>query len=306
MAGFKTHITVSSLAGIGFAGAGCSVGIPVSSCLVGGGLCSIAGMLPDLDSGSGVPMRETTALVAAVVPVLMIPRFVQLGMNTEQMALAAGAMYLAIRFGVAKLFNRYTVHRGMWHSVPAAAIVGLAAFLIVSGSSLDIRLFKAAAVVFGFLIHLVLDEFWSFEMRRGRLRVKRSLGTALKFWTGRSLWANFSTYGKLGLLVAIVIGDPYLMEELGVEQPDFALKSKQWAQSAVERGQDWVPDWDLATQSQRLMPLVDGPPDASAEAPLDAPAEALSADEAWLRNWPQAETARRAYDYPTRSSPVQR
>ena len=105
--------------------------IPLSSCLVAGGLCSLAGMLPDLDSDSGVPVREVTALTAALVPALMIPRFEQLGMDREQFVLATAIVYLAVRFGLGGLFKGYTVHRGMWHSLPAAAIAGLVTFLLV-------------------------------------------------------------------------------------------------------------------------------------------------------------------------------
>jgi len=259
MAGFKTHIGVSTVAGIGYGAAGYAAGVPLSTCMVAGGLCSVAGMLPDLDSDSGVPVREMVAFLAAVVPALMIPRFVELGFDVEHMVLASGLIYLAVRFGIGGFFKRFTVHRGMWHSLPAAAISGLLAFLIVSGTTLEIRLFKTAAVVLGFVIHLVLDEFWSFEMRRGRLRIKKSLGTALKFWTTKGLWPNVSTYGKLVLLVVLVIEDPYLMEQLGVEKIDFAQKPRHWIQT-------------MANQDE-------------------------SAD---------AQTARRASDYPTTTSPVHR
>ena len=42
---------------------------------VAGGLCSASGMLPDLDSESGVPRREIIAFTAAVMPLLMFDRF---------------------------------------------------------------------------------------------------------------------------------------------------------------------------------------------------------------------------------------
>ena len=267
MAGFRTHIGVSTLAGIGYGTAGYFCGIPLSACMVSGGLCSVSGILPDLDSNSGVPVRETMSLIAAVVPALMIPRFMQLGFDTEHMVLAAGVIYLAVRFGVAEIFKRYTVHRGMWHSVPAAAIAGLLTFLIVSGTALEIRLFKTAAVVLGFMIHLLLDEIWSVELRRGRLRIKKSLGTAIKFWTTKGLWPNVSTYGKLALLVALVIEDPYLMDQLGVKQPALAGKQKQGVS-----------------------------PDAySAESEWSGSESSV-----------EPETARRAFDYPATTSPVRR
>jgi hypothetical protein len=81
-------------------------------------------MLPDLDSDSGVPLREMSMFWAAVVPMLMIDRFRDLGLSTEAMAVAAMLIYVAIRFIAVEFFKRYTVHRGMWHSLPAAASSG--------------------------------------------------------------------------------------------------------------------------------------------------------------------------------------
>jgi hypothetical protein len=189
-------------------------------------------MLPDLDSDSGVPVREVTALTAALVPALMIPRFEQLGLDREHLVLTTAVVYLAVRFGLGGLFKGYTVHRGMWHSLPAAAIAGLVTFLLVSGTDMPIRLFKSGAVVLGFLSHLVLDELFSVQVRRGRLRIKHSLGTALKLWTTHSLWANVSTYGKLAALVALVFGDPYLMKQLGVQPTEIRDSAQQWWEQA--------------------------------------------------------------------------
>ena len=85
--------------------------------MLAGGLCAVSGMLPDLDSDSGVPLRETSMFVAAIVPILMIERFKDLGFSHEAMALAAMLLYLGIRFVAIEFFKRYTVHRGMWHSI---------------------------------------------------------------------------------------------------------------------------------------------------------------------------------------------
>jgi hypothetical protein len=214
MAGFKTHITTSTVLGVGYGVAGhFALGIPIPTCVLAGGLCGVSGMLPDLDSDSGVPVREMIAFSAAVIPILMLDRFQQLGLSHEMMALTGGLIYLFVRFGIGAIFKRYTVHRGMWHSIPAALSVGLLAFLICSCDDMTIRIFKASAVVLGFVSHLVLDEFWSVEMRRGRMRFKRSAGTAFKLWSRRP-WANVSTYGKLVVLIALAISDPIVMHQM--------------------------------------------------------------------------------------------
>ncbi len=180
MADFKTHMSVSTTTGVLYAIAGYQNGIPATTCLLAGGLCSVSGMLPDLDSESGRPLREATTLAAAVVPMLMVDRLQRMGLNHESMVLAAALVYFTIRFVLSEIFRRYTVHRGMWHSLPAAAIVGMVAFLVMSSEDISLRMFKTIAVVLGFLSHLILDEIWSVDFRKGQYQFKTSFGTALK------------------------------------------------------------------------------------------------------------------------------
>ena len=236
MADFKTHITTSTLFGVGYAAAGYVGGFSLDACLLAGGICSVSGILPDLDSNSGIPLRETIAFSAAVVPLLMLDRFRELGMSHECMVLAGGLVYVAIRFGVAEIFKRYTVHRGMWHSLPAAVTICLLTFLACSSADMSVRWFKAVAALLGFLAHLSLDELYSVQIRRGRLRLKRSFGTAIKLW-GNSGWANFTTYAKLILVAALAFEDPYLMDQIRQWRLDTHEGHQQMVQQLWERGQ---------------------------------------------------------------------
>ena len=236
MAGFKAHITTSTVLGIGYGIGGCFYlkasypHVPIETCVLAGGLCSVSGMLPDLDSDSGTPVREMSCFAAAVIPMLMLERFQGWGMTREMIVVAAALIYVAIRFGLVSIFKRYTVHRGMWHSIPACLTCGLIAFLLVSGDDLTLRIFKSGGVVLGFLSHLILDEIWSVSVRTGRLNIKKSSGTAMKLW-GKDSWANFSTYGKLIVLAMLAIGDPMLMSQFGHE-PHFG---NQTAQQVVDQ-----------------------------------------------------------------------
>lgn len=208
MAGFRTHITTSSLLGVAYGGAAWYFYVvPPSTAVLAAGLCGVSGMLPDLDSGPGVPLRESIAFAAAVVPMLMIHRFQHMGLSVESMVLVGAGVYLAIRFGLFRLLKWYTVHRGMFHSLPAAIIAAELGFLLCSGDGVHLRLYKAGAILAGFLSHLILDEIWSVEFRYGLPRLKKSFGTALKLW-GNSLWANLSTYAKLAALTYLAFQDP--------------------------------------------------------------------------------------------------
>jgi membrane-bound metal-dependent hydrolase YbcI (DUF457 family) len=207
MAGFKTHLTVSTLTGIGYGTAAYYVfHLPAPACVLAGGLCSVSGMLPDIDSDSGRPLRESIAFAAAVVPVMLVDRLQTMQLSHEWIVLICAGVYLLIRFGMAAFLKRYTVHRGMFHSIPAAAIFGEIAFLLASGDT-NIRIFKAAAVSLGYVSHLLLDEIWSVQFRVTGLRFKSSFGTAMKFFS-RSGWANCSTYLKLALFTFLALKEP--------------------------------------------------------------------------------------------------
>jgi membrane-bound metal-dependent hydrolase YbcI (DUF457 family) len=218
MADFKTHITTSTVLGGGYAALGAYYGLPIEAALVAGGLCGVGGMLPDIDSDSGVPVRETMGFAAAVTPMLLVDRFQHLGLNYEQMVLAGGLSYLLVRFGVARMLMRYTVHRGMFHSIPALLIFTGMAFLICGSVNLHLRYFKAGGVFLGVLSHLVLDEIFAVEWIGGRWRFKKSFGTALKLWSA-SAWGNFSTYWKLVAVAVLILSEPAIMDRYGQLSP---------------------------------------------------------------------------------------
>jgi membrane-bound metal-dependent hydrolase YbcI (DUF457 family) len=236
LAGFKTHIGTSTTLGIAYGSAGLFLlpqtdgQLPIASCLLAAGLCSVGGMLPDLDSDSGIPLRETVAFTAAIVPMLLIHRLAHLGLSHEMMVVTGGLSYLLIRFGFFSLLKKYTVHRGMFHSIPAAVIAALLAFLLCTCETAPPRYFKAGAVFLGFMSHLVIDELWSIEWKRGRWRLKQSFGTALKLW-GNNTFANFSTYLKLAVLAAMAFADPIVMERIenhlhrGKDVPRIAIEN---------------------------------------------------------------------------------
>ncbi|WP_404310422.1 metal-dependent hydrolase [Neorhodopirellula lusitana] len=214
MAGFKTHISTSTMVGVAYGYWGVvDQGMSLESALLAGGLCSVAGMLPDLDSDTGVPLRETSLFLAATAPMLMMDRWKDMGLTHESMALAAMVIYVAIRFVAVEFFKRYTVHRGMWHSIPAALVSGLVAYLLMPCPSEAVRVYKSLAVFVGFMTHLMLDEIWSLDFSGGRFRVKKSFGTALKFF-GNNWAANVSVYAKLALLIYVAQGDHEILDRL--------------------------------------------------------------------------------------------
>jgi len=205
--GFRVHIAGSTVVGAGYAAATWAIGdMPPMTAALAGGLCAASGMLPDLDSGPGIPLKESVAFAAAVVPMLMIHRFQQMGLPIEAMILAGAGIYLAIRFGLAWILQHYSVHRGMFHSLPAAVIAGQITFLVFGAEQPLRRYCIASAVVLGFLTHLVLDEIWSVKLGMFGPKFKKSFGTALKFY-GPEAWSNLLTYVLVVVLGVLAAGD---------------------------------------------------------------------------------------------------
>ncbi len=105
MAMFHTHIHCSTVAGIvGGAVANVVYGVPLITSVVGGGLCAIGGILPDIDSGPGIPLREITTFLASAVPTMLITRLLSYNMNQEMLILTGAIIYVGIRFGLAHFF----------------------------------------------------------------------------------------------------------------------------------------------------------------------------------------------------------
>jgi hypothetical protein len=199
MAAFRQHVTFSSLLGVGYAAVLKGYGWDTGKSLLAGALCGLAGMLPDLDSDSGKPIRELFGLLATVGSLFVLHRLSQTDWQPADRILAAGCAYLFLRFGVSWVFARLTVHRGMWHSIPAACFMTELTFLASAGFMGDVGgLVMAGGVFVGFLSHLVLDEIYSVNLNGVVPRLKQSSGSALKLFSHSAL-ASIVTWLALGL-----------------------------------------------------------------------------------------------------------
>ena len=68
MANFNTHISTSAVLGIGYGAVGHTVyHMPLPASILAAGLCTVAGILPDVDADRGHSLREVMAFLAAVI-----------------------------------------------------------------------------------------------------------------------------------------------------------------------------------------------------------------------------------------------
>lgn len=200
MAAYREHITVSGTLGLAYAfGAVIMFGFSITQATIAAILTWLAGMLPDMDSQSGKPVRELFGVTAALAPVLLLRHTSRLGISGDRAMLFALILYGAVRYGGALVLGKLTVHRGMFHSIPALLIAAEVAFLTYESDDVRVRVLMGAGVGLGFLSHLVLDEMYSVRWDGKRVKLNRSAGSAMKFF-GKNFFANGVALGLMMFL----------------------------------------------------------------------------------------------------------
>lgn len=188
MANFNVHLSVAATASSVVAVLGVNlnvVDVSHAPWLVFLGI--IGGMLPDIDAVNSKPVRllfNVLALLSATAVLSALKNYVA----SYQLLLFAAAIYWLTRYFVLASLARFTVHRGIFHSVLALLFFAL---LMVCISDYA---FKQNAIYawlngfflgFGFLVHLLLDEIYSVDL--SNRRIKKSFGTALKLINYKNL-----------------------------------------------------------------------------------------------------------------------
>lgn len=214
MAAYREHITVSGILGVAYASAAVFLfGYSLVQAAIVGVLTWVAGMLPDLDSESGRPIRELSGVVAAFAPLLLLHNAQAVGVRGDRAMLFAIISYAVVKYGGAFLLGKLTVHRGMFHSIPALLIASELVFLCYHSDGLRVRVLMAVGVGIGFLSHLVLDEMYSVQWDGMKVRLAKSSGSAMKFFGPEAL-PNGVTMGLLlclsyaTLVEAGIVHDP--------------------------------------------------------------------------------------------------
>lgn len=210
MAAYREHVSVSALLGAAVGLAGWQLlGFTPMQGMLAGWFTAIGGILPDLDSESGRPVREMFGLTASIAPLLLLGRalyWTGLPNEPETVMVLFLAMYLAIKYGLAMLVGRISVHRGMFHSIPALLIAAEGTYLAYPGHSVRVKLLMAAGVAIGFFSHLLLDELYSVQWSGVRISLKKSAGSALKLF-GPEFGANAVAYMLLAGLTVVTLAE---------------------------------------------------------------------------------------------------
>ncbi|MBF0190555.1 MAG: metal-dependent hydrolase [Magnetococcales bacterium] len=215
MAGFNTHVAVAAvIGGVGVATLMVAGLADPQTGLVGFIAATIGGVLPDVDAEDSWPLDLAFTLFALLgsffimfsqVPVYSIVELTVLWMVS----------FLFIKLAVCEMFVRFTVHRGIFHSLPAGVFfAGLTALLLM-------RLFHQSErfawmtglfVLLGYLVHLLLDELYSLNLF-GEGGVSASLGSAFKL-SAPDGWATAAMYVAIFLVYYVTPGLPATLREI--------------------------------------------------------------------------------------------
>lgn len=211
MASFRSHISLGIASGIlgGTALVSLAVLDKPNFLLVVFVAAVLGSALPDMDSDSGIPFHISFGSFAVVAAALTgSAAYQETPDDLLRIALwgigAFGFVYLILGY----VFKRFTRHRGMAHSLPAALLAGLVTFfLAVHFSFADMEAFVlAVAMITGYVGHLVLDELYAAVNFHGTPFVpNKSLGSALKLFSDDKI-INLAVYSAILFLSAGHVG----------------------------------------------------------------------------------------------------
>ncbi|MDM8540237.1 metal-dependent hydrolase [Desulfococcaceae bacterium HSG9] len=208
MAAFQTHVTVGLVVGY-IAGLFAVVTQWIVAPFMP--LCMFAAafigaFLPDLDSNYSKPFNIVFSHAAIIGGSAVFFYFtLQKTIPWFYWGIIPPVSALVIRYGIGKIFQKFTTHRGIFHSIPGIFIATLATPPVLSFiplASKDVAAISMSVGI-GFLSHLVLDEICSifdFKGFKTKIKVKRSFGTAMTF-TCPSAAVTLAAYFLLAVLI---------------------------------------------------------------------------------------------------------
>jgi hypothetical protein len=232
MGNYRQHITFAWLLGACYSVvASLMMGVHWFYGTVATLLTTLSGLLPDLDSSSGVELKGFTGILGVLAALAVWEAVGHLDptpifeFHLWSMVLA----YLLVRLGLRRVLSRMAKHRGISHSLPTCAVWGLATYLCYPSKFHGLRVLMAAAVMVGFFSHLLLDEICSVDLKGAR--VNKAFGTAIKLWA-HSTWSTLAMYALMSYLAWLTIQrwpeDPYAFDLPPVDVPIQAYAISLW------------------------------------------------------------------------------
>lgn len=164
---------------------------------------ALGAVLPDIDLENS---RASQALFSGLGVFFAFAALFNIGIqySIAEMILLWLGIYVGVRYIGHNLFHKIAVHRGIFHSILAAAFFGMMTAVIywkLFQTTPTIAWLAGVFLFIGYIVHLVLDEAYSVDVLD--TRVKSSFGTALKLFDRQNVIAS--------LLMAIAVGGTFFI-----------------------------------------------------------------------------------------------
>ena len=208
MANFETHLTIattgSGLLSIAYLGAGIANPAEAVGFWLAG---TLGGILPDIDADHSTAVKSIFTLMGALLASLVMISQAS-SYSIFELWIIGGATFAIVRYPLLNIFYRFTVHRGIFHSILTGAFFWFLAtatcwhiFDLEATLSWTFGFFIFA----GFIIHLSLDEIFSVDLMG--TNIKRSFGTALELF-------DYSNIKTSGIMLGFVVGIFFLTPDI--------------------------------------------------------------------------------------------
>ena len=216
MAGFKGHAIAGASAGTILSVASIELqGMNMVEAIYLGLICYFGGLMPDIDANKSIITKNFFRYFG-----LFFGVFCSLILYRKLEYYYIGGIIISCSlfsiYAIKPLFNRFTSHRGLFHSLPAGLLIsGLLGNLIVFLSNYkkqlhlkglwdsELVLWASASFFVGYLVHLILDEIWSLK------GMKSSLGTAFKIFEKKKSSSYFLMYLSSFILYILLMQVSY-------------------------------------------------------------------------------------------------
>jgi len=229
VANFSTHL------GVGAVASGLAASVTLAAGAVPPGELAtltaagiVGSILPDIDLQKSHPSRMLFGALGILFAFIALFQYYQAYSIAELWAIWLG-VYALIRLGLWRFFHRHAVHRGIFHSVLAGLVFMAFTAIILThllGRDPAIGWLGGVFVFLGYMVHLTLDEIYSVDFEGAY--IKRSFGSALKFWEYDSPRASLLMTGVLLTVITLAPTVTPFVETMASLQLDEFFEQRMW------------------------------------------------------------------------------
>jgi membrane-bound metal-dependent hydrolase YbcI (DUF457 family) len=228
MANFTTHIGVGTVVAGALATLTLAADVVAPENLVAVTLAGVLGsVLPDIDLKESRPSRAMFAGLAVFLSFAALFNAATMPISILELLILWLGTLVAVRYGLHYVFHKLSVHRGIWHSLLAAAFSSAATAVIyyhLLRRPDGVAWLAGGFMFFGYITHLVLDEMYSVDVMD--TRIKSSFGTALKLFDRRHLGASLAMAAATAGAVTLTPSTKTFVDGIGSRSMWTSLQSR--------------------------------------------------------------------------------